>query len=128
MTSQLQAPQNARDLLARPASALVWWGLPLVAGVSVGALPIVEPAKVAVWAAALAWMGVGCTLNVLRCHRLHCYFAAPVMFIGAFATAATAVGFQPFGDHTGSYVINGSLALALLTFAVEPTWGKYRPH
>jgi hypothetical protein len=79
-----------------------------------------------VWAGALAWMDAGCALNAARCHRLHCYLSAPVLFLGALGTTAAAFGFEPFGAPTSSYVINTSLALALLSFLVEPIWGKYR--
>lgn len=30
------------------------------------------------------------------------------------------------GPHTASYLINASLALAVLSFLAEPVWGKYR--
>ncbi|HEV2113380.1 MAG TPA: hypothetical protein VGR50_04470, partial [Terriglobales bacterium] len=34
------------------------------------------------WAGAFAVMGIGCLVNAGRCHRLHCYFTAP-LFLGA---------------------------------------------
>lgn len=126
MTSELHAPQNARDFLTRPWSAVFWWGLPLAAGWSANAAPIAPIAQALVWSAALAWMGYGCALNALRCHRLHCYLAAPVLFLGALGTGAAALGFAPFGQHSATYVINASLVLALITFVVEPMWGRYR--
>lgn len=125
MTSQL-ASRKERDFLTHPWSALVWWGLPLAAGWSADAAPITPIAQGLVWAAALTWMGAGCALNAWRCHRLHCYLAAPILFLGAVGTSAAALGFTPFGARTVSYVINTSLALALLTFLVEPAWGRYR--
>ena len=121
-----QAPGKERDLLTSPASAVAWWGLPLVAAWTAEALPIATAAKSLVWAGALAWMGLGCALNAMRCHRLHCYLAAPILFLGAGATVVEAMGFEPLGDHSDSYVINSSLVLALLTFLVEPIWGRYR--
>jgi len=128
MTSQLLAPEKQRDFLTRPWSVLIWWGLPLVAGWSADAAPIAPIAQSLVWAAALTWMGAGCALNAWRCHRLHCYLAAPVLFLGAVGTGAAAFGVAPFGVRTVSYMINTSLALALLTFLVEPVWGRYRSH
>ena len=126
MTSQLHVPGDARDFLSRPWSALLWWGLPLVAGWSADAAPIAPMAQTLVWAASLAWMGAGCALNAWQCHRLHCYLAAPVLFLGALGTGAAALGLTPLGAHTASYVINTTLALALVTFLAEPIWGRYR--
>lgn len=117
---------RSRDFLARPLSALVWWGVPLLAGLSTNLL--LPPTRVTtfVWAAAFAWMGVGCALNARRCHRLHCYFSAPVLFLGAAAAVATGLGFAPLGSNTAGYAVSTTLALALITFLVEPIWGKYR--
>ncbi|ACG77908.1 conserved hypothetical protein [Phenylobacterium zucineum HLK1] len=126
MASHDQAAPRSRDFLARPLSAILWWGLPLAAGWSADFLPITQTATTLVWTAALAWMGAGCTLNARRCHRLHCYVSAPVLFLGAIGTLAAALGFAPFGPHTASYVIHTTLVLALSTFLVEPVWGKYR--
>jgi hypothetical protein len=126
MTSHEPSDRRSSDLLSRPRSAVFWWGLPLVAGWSANFAPIPPLAATLVWAAALAWMGVGCTLNARRCHRLHCYIAAPVLFLGAAAAALVGLGWTPWGAPAASYVINGALALALLTFLAEPIWGKYR--
>lgn len=126
MTSHETTAQRARDFLARPSSALVWWGLPLAAGFATNVLPISSTAATFVWAAAFAWMGVGCALNARRCHRLHCYLSAPVLLLGAVAAVVAALGLTPLGPSTAGYVINTTLGLALLTFLVEPVWGKYR--
>jgi hypothetical protein len=82
-------------------------------------------ARVFVWTVALAWMGTGCALNAIRCHRLHCYISAPVLFFGAVAAPALAFGLTPFSPHAASYVINVSLLLMVLSLLVEPIWGKY---
>lgn len=116
------------DLLARPTSAFFWWGFPFLAGVSTNFLPVGEIAQAAVWAVALAWMGVGCTLNALRCHRLHCYISAPVLFLGAAVAAAASLAYRPLGPSTCSLAVNVSLALVVLSFLAEPVWGRYRPH
>ena len=126
MTSQWPASANGRDFLTHPWSAILCWGLPLVAGWAADAAPIAPMAQGLVWAVALTWMAAGCALNAWRCHRLHCYLAAPVLFLGAIGTAAAALGFPPFGVRGAGYVVNASLALAALTFLVEPVWGRYR--
>lgn len=124
--SHERSDRRSSDFLKNPLSAVFWWGLPLAAGWSAEFLPIPPWAETLVWAAALAWMGTGCTLNARRCHRVHCLLAAPVLFLGAVATALVGLGWTPLGPHTASYVINGSLALALMTFLAEPIWGMYR--
>jgi hypothetical protein len=97
-----------------------------LAGFSTNLLPVdAKPATFA-WAVAFTWMGLGCALNARRCHRLHCYISAPVLFFGAIAAVASAIGFAPLGPGSSGYVINGTLALSALSFLVEPIWGKYR--
>jgi hypothetical protein len=114
------------DFLANPATAILWWGLPLAAGLSVEFLRLPSLAKTAVWSAALAWMGAGCALNARRCHRLHCYFSAPILLLGAFAALLTGLGITPLGPRSAHPLINVTLVLAFLTFLAEPVWGKYR--
>jgi hypothetical protein len=126
LTSHEETDQRSRDLLARPSSAVIWWGIPFLVGVSTNVLPMAPWVATFVWAAAMAWMGLGCALNAVRCHRLHCYLAAPVLFLGAVGATAAGLGYAPMGPATASYVINVSLVLALLTFLVEPVWSKYR--
>lgn len=126
MASDERSDRSSGDFLKNPLSAAFWWGLPLVAGLSANVLPIPLVAETLVWATVLAWMATGCALNARRCHRLHCYIAAPVLFVGAVAAALVGLGWTPVGSHAATYVINGSLALALLTFLAEPIWGRYR--
>lgn len=114
-----------RDLLGRPGSALFWWGLPLVVGWSADLLKVPKPAEVLVWAAALAWMGLGCALGARRCHRLHCYISAPVLFTGAVSVAVVGLGVTPLNALATSYIINGALGLALLSFLPEAMFGKH---
>lgn len=38
MTSREPLARSARDFLARPSSALIWWGLPLATGLAANAL------------------------------------------------------------------------------------------
>ena len=126
MTSTQHADTPKRDLLTRPIIAVGLWGVPLAMGWGADAVFHPGPLTDVIWAVALAWMGGGCALNAWECHRLHCYLAAPILFLGAAGMAAVAVGFAPLGVRTASLVINVSLGLALLTFIAEPVWGKYR--
>ncbi|HUZ13535.1 MAG TPA: hypothetical protein VMU93_11850 [Caulobacteraceae bacterium] len=126
MTAQPQTTPGARDFLARPTSAFFWWGLPFLAGFATNFLPLARDARTLVWAVALAWMGAGCALNAARCHRLHCYISAPVLFLGALGAVLGTLGLDPLGPPTASYAINASVAIALISLLVEPVWGKYR--
>lgn len=118
-------PGPNSDALRRPAQAIFWWGLPLVLGWSADILKPPSPFHSLIWSAALAWMGLGCALNARRCHRLHCYIAAPILFAGAAGVALVGLGLTPLGPETLGYVINGTLGLALLSFAAEAVFGKY---
>jgi hypothetical protein len=117
---------GSTDLLGRPSTAFFWWGLPFLVGFGTNFLPIPPTARILVWAAALAWMGAGCTLNALRCQRLHCYISAPVLFLGAAAAPVLAFGLTPLPATAASYVINVSLVLMVMSLGVEPVLGKYR--
>lgn len=84
-----------------------------------------SPARTAlVWAVALAWMGTGCTLNALRCRRRHCIISGPVLLLGAIATGLIALGVLPGGNALGE-AVNGTLAVAALSFLSECLWGLY---
>ncbi len=126
MPSRDRSDPRSADFLRNPLSALFWWGLPLAVGLTAEFLPLAASGKILLWAIALAWMGVGCARNAWRCHRLHCILATPVLFLGGAATALVALGWTSFGPQAASYVINGSLGLALLAFLAEPIWGQYR--
>src|SRR5579883_135247 len=126
MTADEQSTPRTRDFLANPLTAAFWWGLPLAAGWIADASPVPRPESTSVWAVALAWMGVGCALNAGRHRRLHCFIAAPVLLVGALSVALAAAGLAPFGPHGASYLINGTLALALASFVAEAARGRYR--
>jgi hypothetical protein len=70
-------------------------------------------------------MGLGCALKARQCHRLHCYISAPVLFAGAVAVALVGLGATPLSPHAVSYIIDGTLVLALLSFLSEAMFGKY---
>lgn len=128
MTAHRPSERRSGDFLGNPLAAVLWWGLPLAAGWTADVLRPPAPVEAAVWAAALAWMGTGCALNARRCHRLHCYIAAPILLLGAAGVLLVALGIAPLGAGTASYLINGTLLLALLSFLIEPIWGKYAAH
>jgi hypothetical protein len=128
MVADHSTSNRQTDLLSSPLTAVAWWGLPLVLGWAADFSPLPQMAKALVWSGALAWMGAGCAVNAYRCHRLHCYIAAPILFLGALTVLLIALGVTPLGAQTSSYAINATLGLALISLLVEPIWGKHRTH
>jgi Kef-type K+ transport system membrane component KefB len=78
-----------------------------------------------IWIVVLVWMGIGCLLNARRCHRLHCYFSAPIMLLGALVVGLIGFGVVTLGAHALNNTISITLVLALLSFIPEMIWGKY---
>lgn len=76
------AMSAAPDWIRNPISLAIWWVVPIVAGNLADHLPLARPVTALVWAAALAWMGLGCILNARRCHRRHCYLSGPILLAG----------------------------------------------
>jgi hypothetical protein len=110
--------------LRQPIGIIFWWGMPIALGVSTNfwGLP---PAQTAIpWAIAFAWMGTGCALNALRCGRRHCFISGPVLWLGAIATGLVALGVLSSRNTLGA-IVNGTLALAALSFLSERFWGLY---
>jgi hypothetical protein len=104
---------------------LLWWGLPLAIGALANLPHLTQHADASVWAVVFGWMATGCLLNARRCRRVHCFISGPVLFLGAcFATLAAAGVIEP-PARTFSVIINGTLLLALLSFAPEMVWKRY---
>lgn len=115
---------HSNDWLRRPIGVIVWWGVPVALGVSTNFLDL-SPAHTALtWAGAFAWMGTGCALNALRCGRRHCFFAGPVLWLGSIAAGLAALGVISGRDALGE-VVNGTVALAALSWLSECIWGSY---
>lgn len=123
-TITAESTQNG-DLVRNPASAFLWWGLPILIGNAQSLLGAASNVRPLIWAAALAWMGAGCALNAYRCHRLHCYISAPAFFIGAVLAALTDVSALGFGPHALNIVIWATMGVAILSFAPETVFRKY---
>lgn len=117
-------PQN--DWARRPGTALIWWCVPLTLAIAMSATIHVPRIIAGVWVIALAWMGIGCLLNARRCHRLHCYFSAPILLLGSLVTGLVGFDVMRLGSHALNNVISLALLLALLSFVPEMIWGKYR--
>jgi len=127
MKNTLDAPTGTtqRDLARRPLSVLIWWGIPIVAGISAGLgfLSLREAALV--WMVAFAWMGTGCLLNARRCHRRHCYIAGPVLLAGAIVAGLRGLNIVSFGPSGLEYLVWGTAVLAVLSFVPEFIWSRY---
>jgi len=115
---------KSRDWVRQPIGIIFWWGLPVGLGVSMNFSHLPLPETASAWAVALAWMGTGCLLNALRCGRRHCFISGPVLWLGAIAAALVAVGILSGRNALGE-AVNGTIALAALSFLSERFWGPY---
>jgi hypothetical protein len=122
--SEVPVANASKDWVRRPSAFAVWWGLPIVIGVSSSLIGLSLVQAAFLWAALFAWMGTGCVLNALRCARLRCYFSGPVLWLGA--VAAVLVGFGVIsGAHVLNDVINVTVVLVVLSYVPEWIRGKY---
>jgi hypothetical protein len=125
--SAQHSSNEARDLLSRRWIVLVIYWLPAAVIVASGFFTLGPAWRGALWAAALATMGIGCVANALRCGRVHCYVTGP--FFSVMAPVALAYGFGalPLGEH--GWNLLGAVALAgalVLIFVPERLFGTYR--
>lgn len=118
-------PATSKDLASRPLSALIWWGVPTVVGISAGFGFLSLRAAALVWMVAFAWMGTGCLLNARRCHRRHCYIAGPILLAGAIVAGLRGFGIVSFGPGGFNYLIWSTAALVLLSFVPELIGSRY---
>ncbi len=118
-------PPAPDDLSRRRRSFLIGWGVPLVVVFTVSFWPIPTAAAAVALAAGFGWMGASCLFNALRCGRLHCYLAGPVLLAGA--VAVLLVGFDVVAlDGDGvSNVAWATFAATALTFVPEFFFGRY---
>lgn len=115
------------DFVSSPVLAVAAYGIPAAALVAVNFLEDTIPfaATLLIIAAALAWAGVACVLNALRCGRTHCYVSGPILLLGAAATLLFGFGVISPGPSALDTVIWGTFALVALSFATELIWGRY---
>jgi len=122
----MQMGRAENDLATRAISFWALWGAPIAIIFSLNFLrPAIEWTTI-ILSACLAWMGVGCAINARKCHRRHCYYASPVLLIGAGMTSLVGFGVVSFGPYGLMYVTWGTFALVLLTFLPEKLLGKYK--
>ncbi len=116
-------PQN--DWVRRPATAFLWWCLPLGLGFSMNLFALPQRTAALVWMVLFVWMGTGCLLNARGSRRLHCYISGPVFFLGAAAVGLFGLGASALGPHGLNNTVGITLGLALLSFVPEAVWRKY---
>ena len=116
---------NARnDWVTRPVAGFLWWCLPLGLGLAANFLALPVRGTAIIWVILFVWMGTGCILNALRCHRLHCYVSGPTFLLGAVVLGFLATGLLAFGPHALNNIVGVTLVIALLSFVPE-IWKKY---
>lgn len=114
----------SRDWLANPRSSVLAWWLPQAA--ILAGLFAPAPARAAIWAIALIWMGTACILNARRCGRTHCRYTgpyylamiAPVLALGSGIVSAGIYGWIVLAV----LIIGGS---KFIWWATERQWGKF---
>jgi hypothetical protein len=123
--SEQPVNETRNDWVRRPGMGLVWWCLPLGIGVAANFFASSARNIAIVWVLMFVWMGTGCVLNALRCHRLHCYISGSAFFLGAVALTLFAMGVAPLGEHSLNNIVGITLCAVLLSFVPEMTWRKY---
>lgn len=111
---------NADEDLATEA-LLFWalWGGPIAIMLSSSFLGFPLAWTTNILTVCLAWMCTGCAVNARKCHSRHCYYASPVLLLGAVLTLIIGFGVADFGPYGLMYVSPGIFALVLLTFLPE---------
>jgi hypothetical protein len=118
---------KSRDLLSSPWSTLLVFCLPAVAIVATGRAGFETKWRTIVWTIALGTRGIGCTVNALRCGRLHCYATGPFFLLMALVTILYSVNVVPLGRN-GWGLIGLTVLVGAVVFCCIPEmlWGKYR--
>jgi hypothetical protein len=118
---------ESRDILSSWRRAFLVYWLPAIAIVVAGAPAISNGWRTAVWTVALVTMGVACTVNALRCGRVHCYVTGPFFLLMALAALSYGLGTLHLGGNgwnlLGLIALIGTIALWCLP---EMSLGKYR--
>ncbi len=123
----MAAPEahQRKDWVSNTRSYALAWGFPtaaLIVAVFMG-----SPARTVIWASALAWMGMACIANAVRCGRRHCYLTGPFFLIMAGVAVVHGTGLVWLGPHgwtwLGVTIVVGGYGL--LWLLPERIWGKF---
>src|SRR6516164_11611984 len=112
---------NARDILQSRGATAAFYGLPVLAIVASGFLASGSLWRPIIWVVALTTMGLACTVNALRCGRVHCYITGPLFFLGALVALLDALAIVRL-TRTGWSLLSGALIVATLVayYVIEP--------
>ncbi|MGV2495892.1 hypothetical protein [Pelagerythrobacter aerophilus] len=121
------ADVETKDLSAKRLPLFAIWIVPMVLlfALNFTAGFFAPSVQTAIAAVLLAWMGSACTLNAVRCRRLHCIIAGPAFLIGALLLALIALDGVNFGRDGPNFVIWGTFAIVALSFVPEWIFGRY---
>ena len=118
---------KSRDILSSWWRVFLLYWLPAIAIVVAGVPAISNGWRTAVWTVALATMGMACTMNALRCGRVHCYITGPFFFLMALVALSYGLGILRLGGKgwnlLGIITLIGAVVLWCLP---EMFLGKYR--
>jgi len=118
---------KSRDILSSRWRVFLLYWLPAIAMVAVGPLPISSSWRAVVWTVALATMGAACTVNALRCGRVHCYLTGPFFLLMALVALSSGLGILHLGRNGWNLlsliILIGAIVLWCLP---EMFLGKYR--
>ncbi len=120
-----QRIRKTRDLESPPWFYLLW-GVPgvMVFAISAAFSANILPLTFAgiLWTTAVAWMGVGCFINGLRCGRVHCRIDGvlfPLLSVAGALNALRVISFS-WNAFLGVFLL-----ILIASFVPEWTWGKY---
>lgn len=122
----MSQPESKEDLAAKSIPFFLLWGGPLLVLLSLNFFRLPLGWVTVIMSASFAWMGAGCAINARRCHRRHCYYASPVLLVGAVLTVLVGFTIVDLGAYGLMYVSWGTFAAVLLTFLPEKISGKYK--
>jgi len=118
---------KSRDILSSRWRVFLLYWLPAIAIVVAGVPAVSNGWRTVVWTVALATMGVACTVNALRCGRVHCYLTGPFFLLTTLIALSYGLGMLHLGGNgwnlLGLTTLIGAIALWCLP---EMLLGKYR--
>ena len=119
--------QVQTDISNRPLPFAIVWGIPIAVLFSTNFTQAYLPPAVTLLtvAGALAWMGLSCVINAVRCGRLHCKFSGPIFLLGSGAILASGFGSLGSPGLFINEILWGTVILALSTYGLEWIWGPY---
>ncbi|MAH16152.1 MAG: hypothetical protein CMN65_10605 [Sphingomonadaceae bacterium] len=118
---------SKRDLAASRLHLILIWGVPfaLLIGLNFTEEFLQPHERVGIAAVLFLWMGAACSINAVRCRRLHCIIAGPAFLIGAVLLTMVAFGLADFGSDGPNVIIWGTFGVVAGSFIAERIAGKY---